>query len=303
MVAQPATRLRLHTKSGCCSTQGFDVKQFFKQMVASAVLACGLSQAHAINLPNPDWNVSGFAMAYASQQNLNYAAWQHSGDGEFVVDLDVLQPVFQVTGIDLSPLPVPLYAQLNRLSLGGDAPWIAYLNSRAYLEFTNVTLSAATLTLRGDIVAVDTRTGRRESALNIELMTAGGTAGSGLDLRAEDEFGNVGPAWWPQDAPFPHPGQLTDAGFYTAPASAGAESLVIWLPNLNLSTRAVQVVAKAMNLSANAPVGNRSLGDMVIAFQVTAVPEPGTYAMAGAGLLCVGWAARRRKAQQALQAA
>ena len=122
------------------------------------------------------------------------------------------------------------------------------------------------------------------------IFKLGGGSSVGVEFRPFSEFEGPTTSWWPEDAPFAQPtpvgplGTLPYAGLHQF-ASMGPDSALIWLPGLLFTPE-----ARALGVPNSA-----AIGDMLIAVQVSAVPEAETQALAVIGLLMVGAAIRRRR--------
>lgn len=278
-------------------------------LTTALTLSLTVGSAQAVNLPAPGYEVDGFAIFYSSlsiaqaadtnQRVRTGSYYDFDNLSDITPWLNAVEPVFDVTGVDLDNLPVPFLNQLDSLSLSGASnnAWRLDLTSRREATLSNLVLDIRTMTLWGD--------------LQVKVLSGSqaGLIGSRLAfpiLKPSDEFtpialeyrpGNdpdISTYWWPENAPFAQPAQISslDGYFSGLPyaglhhfAGMGPNAALIWLPSL-------QFTAEAHALGAFSPPGG--LGNMLIAVQVSAVPEAETQALAVIGLLLVGAAVHRR---------
>lgn len=282
----------------------------WSRRLGALMLMWAAGAAQALALPAPGYEVEGFAMLYGSPE---VALSSHlrpefvdAGEDEAVEArfLDAVQPVRAVTGVDLYTLPVPFKNALSALSIGSPESnplTVTFGLSLRTASFSNLVLDLRTLTLWGDLTMSMTSrvTGETYTASRsvIPVLTVGGGLPVGTDFRS-DGSGSPLP-YWPENAPFAMPvtggpATLPDPGIY-AFESMGADAALIWLPDLRLTPQAVQVLQRVLN--PQAPLGTslgNSLGDMVIAVKVSAVPEPGGLVMALFGVAVIALKVRRK---------
>lgn len=229
--------------------------------------------------------------------------------------IEASQPVLNVTGVDLSPLPVSLPNQLRELSLAmpSGLSLDVGISRQTNYHFSNLVLDVRTLTLWGDVVVRSAGTPSTPGSIMTEwtavpLMTAGGVP-TGADLHgayaerlATDPVGvalesstlPVPPAtqslWWPDTSawdPNASVAALRAAGRSGVADGPTADRVAIWLADLRLVPDFS--VAKLSDRTG------RTVGDMLITVNVQAVPEPGTLALGALGV--IGLVLVRRKAR------
>lgn len=268
-------------------------------------LSLTVGGAQAVDLPAPGYDVDGFAIFYSSlsiaqaadtnQRVRTGSYYDLNNESDIAAWLNAVEPVFDVTGVDLDNLPVPFLNQLDSVSLSGagNTAWRMDLPGRREALLSNLVLDIKTMTLWGDLrvnllqgIQQTSPLGSR-SAFPIFKLSGGSSAG--VEFRPFSEFDDLTTPWWPEDAPFAQPtpvgplGTLPYAGLHHF-ASMGPDSALIWLPGLLFTPE-----ARALGVPNSA-----AIGDMLIAVQVSAVPEAETQALAVIGLLMVGAAVRRR---------
>lgn len=257
-------------------------------------LSLTASSAQAVDLPAPGYDVDGFAIFYSSPYTIS-ATLDNRGNGlSNEAFLEAVEPVLDVTGVGLSDLPAPFLNQLDSVSLSGagNSAWRMDVAPRREVILSNLVLDIKTMTLWGDLQLNSlsySQPGLIRSASAIPILELSGGPSIGIEFRPDPELERTTP-WWPEDAPFAQPvpvgplGTLPHAGLHHF-ASMGTDSALIWLPSLKFTP----VAQSVLRLPNSVPIG-----DMLIAVQVSAVPEAETQALAVIGLLLVGAAVRRR---------
>lgn len=270
-------------------------------------LSLTAGSAQAVNLPAPGYGVDGFAIFYSSLDAVSWVARNQSirtghdydpdSESDRTTFANSLEPVLDVTGVDLDNLPVPFLNQLDSVSLSGtgNSAWRMDLSARREAILSNLVLDIKTMTLWGDLqvnlVQGIQQTSPIGSRLAMPIFQLSGGPSAGVEFRPFSDLGDPTTSWWPEDAPFAQPapvgplGNLPYAGLHHF-ASMGPDAALIWLPGLQFTP-----AARALGASSSA-----AIGDMLIAVQVSTVPEAETQALAVIGLLVVGAAARRRRA-------
>jgi len=274
-------------------------------LTTALTLSLAVGGAQAVDLPAPGYDVDGFAIFYSSINGAGAAQtnrWIRTGsyyefDNEYssAAFLNAVEPVLNVTGIDLSNLPVPFLNQLDSVSLSGagNTAWRMDLPGRREAVLSNLVLDIKTMTLWGDL-QLNSLTGSQPGLIRsgsaMPILELSGGPSVGVEFRPDSEFGPT-TAWWPENAPFAQPtpvgplGTLPYEGLHHF-ASMGPDSALIWLPGLQFTP----AVSGGIFRTSSTIV----VGDMLIAVQVSAVPEAETQALAVIGLLMVGAAVRRR---------
>ncbi len=274
----------------------------------TTALTLGLTagSAQAVDLPAPGYDVDGFAIFYSSlsiaqaadtnQRVRTGSYYDLNNESDGIAFVNSLEPVLDVTGVDLDNLPVPFLNQLDSISLSGagNSAWRIDLPLRREAILSNLVLDIKTMTLWGDL-QINLLQGVQQTSLigsrsAFPIFKLDGGPSAGVEFRPfSAEFDEPTTSWWPEDAPFALPTQVGPLG--TLPyaglhhfASMGPDSALIWLPGLLFTPE-----ARALGVPNSA-----AIGDMLIAVQVSAVPEAETQALAVIGLLMVGAAVRRR---------
>ena len=277
-------------------------KTAWHQAVTGLALAAASLASHALALPQPPYEVDGFAMLYGSQPIMSNTVHKLdttrpgiSEEAYQTAFVEAVQPVMDVTGLDMSTLPVSFPNALREISL---APMSLQIGSRRGATFSNMVLDVRTMTIYGDLEARfnvpfprDVQPElwyRTASAQAIPLFKATAGSPAGADYRRASSSTPDEP-WWPADAPFSMGGEylsLGTPGFQRS--DAGPDTAILWLPNLTLTTEAHQALS-ALSIPASLNVGS-----MVIAVKVSAVPETSTLSMTllGLGIMSV-WMRRR----------
>jgi len=258
-------------------------------------LSLTVGGAQAVDLPAPGYDVDGFAIFYSSPYTIS-ATLSNRGDGSSnAAFLDAVEPVLDVTRVGLSNLMAPFLNQLDSVSLSGagNSAWRMDVALQREVILSNLVLDIKTMTLWGDLQfnsLAYSHPGLIRSASAIPILELSGGPSVGIEFRPDAELDRTAP-WWPEDAPFAQPvpvgplGTLSHAGLHHF-ASMGTDSALIWLPSLKFTP----VAQSVLRLPNSVPIG-----DMLIAVQVSAVPEAETQALAVIGLLMVGAAIRRRR--------
>ena len=263
----------------------------------TTALTLGLTagSAQAVDLPAPGYDVDGFAIFYSSMSTISATISNEEDDISNAAFLDAVEPVLDVTGVGLSNLPGPFLNQLDSVSLSGagNSAWRMALPSRREAVLSNLVLNIKPMPLWGDLQFNSlsySQPGLIRSASAIPILELSGGPSVGIEFRPDPELERTTP-WWPEDAPFAQPvpvgplGTLPYAGLHHF-ASMGPDSALIWLPSLQFTP-----YVSAAIFRTSRPI---VVGDMLIAVQVSAVPEAGTQALAVIGLLMVGAAVHRR---------
>lgn len=274
-------------------------------LTTALTLGLSASSAQAVDLPAPGYDVDGFAIFYSTAEAVTAADRNHQirtgsyyefgSESDRTAFVNSMEPVLDVTGVDLDNLPVPFLNQLDSVSLSGvgNSAWHMDLPGRREAVLSNLVLDIKTMTLWGDL-QVNLLQGVQQTSLigsrsAFPIFKLSGGVSAGVEFRPFSEFDDLTTPWWPEDAPFAQPtpvgplGTLPYAGLHHF-ASMGPDSALIWLPGLLFTPE-----ARALGVPNSAAVG-----DMLIAVQVSAVPEAETQALAVIGLLLVGAAVRRR---------